>query len=83
MQAWQLQEAKARLSELVKQARSDGAQVITVHNQPAVVVVSFRKYQELVEPRESFLELMESSPLYGAELDLEREDSAPRDVDLE
>ena len=42
MASWQLQEAKARLSELVKSAEQDGPQEITVHGRAAAVVVSAR-----------------------------------------
>jgi antitoxin Phd len=37
---WQLQEAKARFSELVKRAREDGPQHVSVRGAPAVVVLS-------------------------------------------
>ena len=40
MQRWQLQEAKARFSELVKNASTLGPQEITVHGEPAAVVMS-------------------------------------------
>ena len=38
--SWQLQDAKARLSEVVKLAQSEGPQAITVHGKPAAVLVS-------------------------------------------
>jgi prevent-host-death family protein len=37
---WQLQEAKSRLSELVDDALHKGAQTITRHGRPVVMVVS-------------------------------------------
>ena len=40
MQTWQIQTAKARFSELVKQAAEDGPQEITQHGKPVAVVVS-------------------------------------------
>ena len=40
MHNWQLQEAKARLSELINLAESEGPQQITKHGEPAVVVMS-------------------------------------------
>jgi prevent-host-death family protein len=40
MHVWQMQEAKARLSELVKLAESEGPQDITVHGKSVAVVVS-------------------------------------------
>lgn len=42
---WQLQEAKAKLSEVVRRARSEGPQTITVHGQKAVVVVDGDDYE--------------------------------------
>ena len=37
---WQLQEAKARLSRVVAEAKERGPQTITVHGEASVVVVS-------------------------------------------
>lgn len=39
MSSWQLQDAKARLSEVVKKAAQEGPQHITLHGQPAAVVL--------------------------------------------
>ncbi len=39
---WQLQDAKNRLSEVVRKARSEGPQVITLHGADAAVVISAR-----------------------------------------
>jgi len=41
---WQLQEAKNRLSEVVRLAQSEGPQTITVRGTDAVVVVSMDEY---------------------------------------
>jgi antitoxin (DNA-binding transcriptional repressor) of toxin-antitoxin stability system len=38
MGKWQLQEAKARLSEVIKRAAKEGPQKITVHGASAAVV---------------------------------------------
>jgi prevent-host-death family protein len=35
---WPLQEAKAKFSELVRLAQTDGPQTVTVHGQPSVLV---------------------------------------------
>jgi len=40
MQTWQMQEAKAKLSELVKRAEADGPQDITLHGRSVAVVLS-------------------------------------------
>ncbi len=38
--AWPLQEAKARFSELVRLAQTEGPQTVTVRGKPAVKIVS-------------------------------------------
>jgi prevent-host-death family protein len=44
---WKLEDAKARLSELVRQAREHGPQRVTVRGQDAVVVLSVDEYARL------------------------------------
>jgi antitoxin Phd len=80
MAMWQLQEAKARLSEVVKKAAKEGPQKITVHGETTAVVISSEEYQRLKHPKGSFVKFMRSSPLYGLELDLQREQTLTREV---
>lgn len=79
---WQLQDAKARLSELVKLAVSEGPQAITVHGKPAVVVLSSEDYERLSGRKQKFTEFIRRSPLAGVELELKRDRSPPRKVKL-
>lgn len=58
MRAWQLQDAKNRFSEVVKRARDDGPQAVTVHGQPAAVVLGVLEYEALIKPRMSFTEFL-------------------------
>ena len=58
MDAWQLQDAKNRFSEVVKRAREDGPQTVTVHGQPAAVVVSALEFDRLAKPRLSFADFL-------------------------
>ncbi len=44
---WQLQEAKNRLSEVVRAAKTKGPQVITVHGKEEVAVVSIEELRQL------------------------------------
>jgi len=79
MGTWQIQGAKARLSEGVKKAAKDGPQKITVHGESAAVVISCKEYQRRFKhPKGSFVKLMCNSPLYGLELDLQREQTLTR-----
>lgn len=68
MNAWQLQEAKARLSEVVQKAITDGPQDISLRGRPAAVVLSHADYSMLTRPKPSFVDFLINSPLSGAEL---------------
>ena len=83
MATWQLQEAKARLSELIKKVAKEGPQKITVHGAPAAVVISNEEYEHLKQPPGSFVQFMRRSPLYGLKLDIRRQQTLTRDIDLE
>lgn len=82
MSNWQLQDAKARLSELVKKAVQEGPQHITLHGEPAAVVLSAAEYQRLRKRPRRFIDFVRSSPLKGVDLDLARDRSPPREVRL-
>ena len=69
MHAWQLQEAKARLSEVIQKAINDGPQDISLRGRPAAVVLSHADYAMLTQPKHSFVDFLSKSPLYGAELE--------------
>jgi len=82
MSNWQLQDAKARLSEVVKKAAQEGPQHITLHGEPVAVVLSEADYQRLRKRPKRFVDFIRNSPLKGVELDLTRDRSMPRKVDL-
>ena len=81
-QIWKLEDAKARFSEVVRRARSEGPQRVTVRGREAVVVISTEELERLLprEKRQPFVEFMES--LYVDGLDLAREPDRGRDVEL-
>lgn len=79
---WPLQDAKAHFSELVKKAQKQGPQHVTVRDVPAVVVISQEEYRSLTTPKISIVEFFRNSPLMGLHLDLSRDKSLNRDVDL-
>lgn len=83
MHAWQMQEAKARLSEVVKCAESEGPQNITLHGQSVAVLVSRAMFERLSGNEHSLVEFMRRSPLYGSEdIFLDRNASVTREVSL-
>jgi len=82
MRTWQLQDAKARLSEVVKKAEKEGPQGITVHGHSAAVVLSSKADEKLKQPRGSVVASMRQSPLDGVELDVNRCQTPPREADV-
>jgi prevent-host-death family protein len=82
MARWQLQEAKARLSELVQSAQREGPQEITLRGTPAVVVVSKRDFDRMKKRKPSFIQFLRESPLAGSRLRVERNRSPVRDLAL-
>jgi prevent-host-death family protein len=79
---WQLQEAKNRLSEVVKKAREDGPQIITVHGTEAVVVIGADQYRKLSKRKGTLVDFFRRSPLVGIDLDIARSEDTGRDVEL-
>ena len=82
MKTWQLQEAKARLSEVIKQASKKGPQTITTRGEPTAIVISKGEYERLKQPRGSLVAFMRKSPLYGVNLALKRDQTLTRVTDI-
>jgi prevent-host-death family protein len=76
---WQLQEAKNRLSEVVEQAMHHGAQTITRHGRPVVVVVAADAYREQ-QPRRKIVDVLRACPAH--DLVVDRPKDIPRKVNL-
>jgi prevent-host-death family protein len=68
MRQWQLQAAKARLSEVVRAAEEDGPQEVTLRGRAAAVVLAKADFERLSGPRGSLVAFLRRSPLAGAEL---------------
>jgi antitoxin Phd len=79
---WQLQEAKNRLSEVVKAAKAKGPQVITVRGKEEVAVVSITELRRLQKQHGPFgTSLWKSAPKVN--LVIERSRDTGRDVDFD
>lgn len=79
---WQLQEAKNKFSNLVDKARHDGPQVVTKHGKESVVIIAVEDYQKLNKPASDLISFFKKSPLSDINLDLTRDKSASRDIEL-
>jgi antitoxin Phd len=51
---WQVQEAKARFSEVIEKARAEGPQIITRHGAERAVVLSIEQYRALIAREPDF-----------------------------
>jgi antitoxin Phd len=70
---WQLQEAKNQLSRVIENAVTEGAQVITRHGEPAVVVLSMAEYNKLRSRRKSLVDILRSCPVADFKIDALRD----------
>jgi prevent-host-death family protein len=77
--AWQLQEAKARFSELVQKALDEGPQAVTRHGKEVVVILSAEEYRKLQARRPGLLEVLMSGP--EGELELPPREVQEREID--
>ena len=81
---WRLQDAKARLSEVVRRARQSGPQRVTVHGRDAVVVVRAEEFDQMRQPvsGRDIVAAFASSPLADVSFDRLSVKSRVRDIDL-
>lgn len=82
MQSWQLQQAKANLSRLVKEASVGHPQEITLRGKATVVVLSSQQYEQLTHPKPTLVNFLRQSPLANVNLEITRDKSDSRDIEL-
>ncbi len=80
---WTLARAKDQLSELIRQAAASGPQTITVRGEDKAVILTKADYDRLASPAasRSFKDFLLSIPSLEG-VDLARDQSPPRDIDL-
>lgn len=80
---WQLQEAKNHFSEVVESAIKHGAQTVTKHGKPAVVIVSVDEYRRATHGGKSLLAALRECPEELAAHVLERPRDRARDLNFD
>lgn len=65
---WALQDAKNRFSEVVKRARSEGPQVVTLRGQRAAVILSAETYDRLLASRPTIVDRLLEGPVWDDDL---------------
>jgi prevent-host-death family protein len=81
---WRLQDAKARLSELVRRAKTEGPQHVTLHGRDAVVVISSEEFRRLSKDQtgQALIDVLQEAALADVDLERVRVSSSVRDVVL-
>lgn len=79
---WKLEEAKARFSEVVRLAQSEGPQRVTVRGKDAVVIVGAAELERILPARDRLPLVPFLESLFVEGFDLEREPDRGRDVEL-
>ena len=88
MAPWQLTPAKTQLSNMAQKAASNVSQEITAYGESKAGVPSIEDNQKLraakgrkIKPQNLF-EFLRTSPLYGLDLEIERDKSGSREIEL-
>lgn len=81
MTVWQLQEAKQRLSEVVRRAQDEGPQIVTRHGENVAVVIDIKEYRRLKGDTPDFKGFLLSGPDLS-DLEIVRSRDLPRPVEL-
>ena len=80
MHTWPLNEAKAKMSALIREAQHS-PQEITSHGKSIAVVLSREQYDHLARQQTTLVDFMHQSPLWGDEsLEFERDRGLTREV---
>jgi len=81
---WALQDAKARFSEVVRKAKTEGPQRITVHGREEVIIVSVEEYRRVRSEQtgQALVQVLQDSPLRDITIDHEPTYAPVRGVDL-
>lgn len=83
MERWKLEDAKARFSEVVRMAATEGPQLVTIRGKEAAVILAPEQYRQLLPKPKGhqtlmrFLQGLSLSNLY-----LDREPDTGRDIIL-
>ena len=81
MATWQVQDAKAHLSDVIERARTEGPQTITRHGRERAVVLSIEDYRALAAQKPDFKAYLLGGPKVENFV-VERDHDVGRDIEL-
>lgn len=83
VQRWKLEDAKARLSEVVRRAGTKGPQLVTIRGKEAAVILAPEQYRQLLPKPKGHLPLIRFLQGLGlAGIDVERGIDTGREIEL-
>lgn len=83
MERWKLEDAKARLSEVVRLAATNGPQLVTVRGKEAAIILAPEEYRQLLPKPKGYEPLVQFLQGLGLDsLDLKRERDTGREIAL-
>jgi prevent-host-death family protein len=80
--AWTVAEAKAKFSEVIDRAKSDGPQTVTRNGRKTVVVVAAEEWERKTKRKGSLAEFFAASPLRGSGVRIKRLTGRLRKVEI-
>ncbi|MBA2248238.1 MAG: type II toxin-antitoxin system Phd/YefM family antitoxin [Chloroflexia bacterium] len=81
-ETWSVAEAKAKFSEVVERAKTEGPQRVTKNGRAAVIVVAADEWEQRDVLKESLFDVLQRAQLEEGELVIERRAEPLRDVNL-
>jgi prevent-host-death family protein len=69
---WSVAEAKAKFSEVIDKAQSDGPQTITRNGRKTVVVVAADEWERKTKRKGNLAEFLAASPFRGSGVEIKR-----------
>lgn len=79
---WTVAEAKAKFSEIIERAMSEGPQTITKRGRTAAIVVGAEEWQRKTARAGNLAEFFAASPLRGSKLKVRRLKARPQKISL-
>lgn len=81
-QIWTVAEAKAKFSEVLEKALSEGPQTITRRGRTAAVLINAEEWARKTQRTGNLAEFFAASPLRGSKLRLRARKERPRKIEL-
>jgi len=79
---WTVAEAKAKFSEIIERAQSEGPQIINKRGRTAAIVVAAEEWERKTKRAGNLAEFFAASPLRGSELKVRRLKARPKKIKL-